>query len=63
MVFSSSIGRLEPAVRADEGAGLFAEPREDGVKHQREQHHERQPVRCARGLSVMIWISCSMPMM
>ena len=35
---------LEPAVGADERAGLLAEPREDGVEHQREQDHDRQPV-------------------
>ena len=39
---------LQAAVRADERAGLLAEPGEDGVEHQREQHHGRQPLQVLR---------------
>lgn len=35
-------GGLEAAVGADEGAGLFAEAREDRVEHEGEEDHERE---------------------
>ena len=33
---------LQPAIRTDERAGLFAETRKDGEEQQREENHERQ---------------------
>ena len=34
---------LQPAIRTDERAGLFAEPRKDAVEQQRKGDHETQP--------------------